>query len=79
MYMEVVIRYVKYFFNETKKQHTHIDDNLLKSALAYQYLYYKHFNISLTVFEILEMTHYNMGLIGPDNSKLSQFLETSFG
>lgn len=36
--MTAMIRYVEYFFNETKKQHTHIDDNTLKSALAYQYL-----------------------------------------
>ena len=33
--MIVMIRYIKYFLNETKKQHTHIDDNILKSALAY--------------------------------------------
>lgn len=61
MYVKVVIRYVEYFFNEAKKQHNQIDDNILKSALAYQYLYHKHFNMSLSVFKIVEMTDYNMG------------------
>ena len=30
--MKVMIRYIKYLLDETKKQHTHIDDNILKSA-----------------------------------------------
>ena len=35
--------------------------------------------MSLSVSDILELADHNMGLIGPDNSKLIQFLERIFG
>ena len=33
----------------------------------------------MSLYDILQLTDHNMGLIGPDNSKLTQFLEKLFG
>ena len=38
---------------------------ILSSALAYHYLYLKHFNKPKTIKEILEENDYDIGLIGP--------------
>ena len=75
--IEDAIKYVKFFFDETKQQFIQIDDVILKSALVYQYLYHKHFNVKISISNILH-THRDIGLIGPGNGCLTHFLETIF-
>ena len=73
-----VIEYVNYFFKETKQQHNNVYDVILKSALVYQYLYHKNFGVFISVNDILELNNNEIGLIGPGNGCLTQFLETIF-
>ena len=72
------IKYIKFFFKETKQQHHNIDDSILKSALVYQYLYHKHFNTFIPINSIL-YTHKDIGLIGPGSGCLTHFLEHTLG
>ena len=74
-----VIKYVNYFMNETKLRHPHINVVILKSALVYQYLYQKHFNENISIDNVLEINHNEIGLLGPGNSYLTWFLERLLG
>ena len=74
-----IIKYVSQLFNETKQQHIHIDDTILKSCLVYQYLYFKHFKTILPINNILYLHDYEIGLIGPGNGCMTQFLEHTLG
>ena len=73
-----IIEYVKYFFDETKQQHIQVNDVILKSALVYQYLYFKHFKTTLSINNILYI-HNDIGLIGPGNGCMTGFLERTLG
>ena len=74
-----VLKYVDFFFDETKRKHNQIDDTILKSALVYQYLYHLHFNTYISVSDVLELNDNEIGLIGPGNGCLTWFLERGLG
>ena len=74
-----IIKYVNHFFNETKQQHIQVNDVILKSALVYQYLYFKHFKSILPINNILYLHDYEIGLIGPGNGCITRFLEHTLG
>ena len=69
------IEYVYYSFNKTKQQHKSVNDGLLKSALVYQYLYLNHYDIMLSIDDVLELNNNEIGLIGPGNGCLTHILE----
>ena len=73
------IGYVNRFFEETKQQHNNVNDVILKSALVYQYLYLCHFDISISIDDVLKLNDNEIGLIGPGNGCLTWFLEKMFG
>lgn len=73
-----IIDYVNYFFKETKQQHPHVDDVILKSALVYQYLHIKNYKPYMTIDEALEENNGEIGLIGPGNGCITRFLERIF-
>ena len=80
MYMiSNTIKYVKCCFEIIKPQHKDVDDVILKSALVYQYLYLCNFDIIIPINDILELNNNEIGLIGPGNGCLTQFLERMFG
>ena len=80
MYMiSDTIKYVYHNFIKTKQQHKSVNDVILKSALVYQYLYLCHFDISISIDDILELNNNEIGLIGPGNGCLTWFLEKMFG
>ena len=54
------IGYVNRFFEETKQQHNSVNDVILKSALVYQYLYLCHFDISISIDDVLELNNNEM-------------------
>ena len=72
------IGYVNRFFEETKRKHNSVNDVILKSALVYQYLYLFHFDISISIDDVLELNDNEIGLIGPGNGCLTHFLEKIF-
>ena len=49
------IKYVNCCFEIFKPQHKDVDDVILKSALVYQYLYLNHYDIMLSIDEVLEL------------------------
>ena len=73
-----VIEYVNHTFERTKQEHNSVNDVILKSALVYQYLYLNNFNILISIDDILELNNNEIGLIGPGNGCLTQFLERIF-
>ena len=73
------IKYVKCSFKKTKQQHNNVNDVILKSALVYQYLYLCNFDTMIPIHDILELNNNEIGLIGPGNGCLTQFLERMFG
>ena len=73
-----IIAHVKYFFKKTKQQHPHVDDVILKSALVYQYIYFKNCKAYMTIDEVLEENNGEIGLIGPGNGRITRFLERIF-
>ena len=73
------IGYVNRFFEETKRKHNSVNDVILKSALVYQYLYLCNFDTMIPINDILELNNNEIGLIGPGNGCLTQFLERMFG
>ena len=80
MYMiSETIKYVNCCFNKTKQQHKSVNDVILKSALVYQYLYLNHYDTMLSIDNILELNDNEIGLIGPGNGCLTQFLERILG
>ena len=72
------IKYVKHSLKTTKQQHNNVNDVILKSALVYQYLYFRNFNKMILIKDILELNNNEIGLIGPGNGCLTQFLERIF-
>ena len=49
------IKYVKGCFEIIKPRHKDVDDVILKSALVYQYLYLNHYDIMLSIDDVLEL------------------------
>ena len=79
MYMiSNTIEYVKCCFEIIKPQHKDVDDVILKSALLYQYLYLNHYDIMLSIDDVLELNNNETGLIGPGNGCLTHILERIF-
>ena len=79
LYMiEEVIKYVNYYFKFTKIEHNSVNDVILKSALVYQYLHLKNFKTYISINKVLELNNKEIGLIGPGNGCLTQFLERIF-
>ena len=79
MYMiSDTIKYVKCCFKIIKPQHKDVDDVILKSALVYQYLYLNHYDIMLSIDDVLELNNNEIGLIGPGNGCLTHILERIF-
>lgn len=74
-----IIKYINFFFNETKEQHPNINVVILKSALVYQYLYHKHFQTYISIDDILELNNNEIGLIGPGNGCITCVLERTLG
>ena len=52
---------------------------ILSSAVAYQYLYLKHFIKVKPIKDILEENKYDIELIGPGHTKCTGILECMFG
>ena len=75
------IKYVNCCFRITKEQpqYNNVNDVILKSALVYQYLYLNHYDTMLSIDDILELNNNEIGLIGPGNGCLTQFLERILG
>ena len=72
-----VLKYVNHFLHRTKINHPTVNETLLKSALVYQYLYFKHFTDHITIANILENDP-DIWLIGLGRC-LTIFLERLFG
>ena len=72
------IDYVKHHFKTIKQEHNNVNDVILKSALVYQYLYLNNFDTLISIDNILELNNNEIGLIGPGNGYLTQFLERIF-
>ena len=49
------IKYVNCCFEIFKPQQKDVDDVILKSVLVYQYLYLNHYDIMLSIDEVLEL------------------------
>ena len=75
-----IIHYVDYFIDKAvdwfDQEYNVV---ILKSALAYQYLYQKNFNQLISVETVLEENNGEIGLIGPGNSSCTCILEKLFG
>ena len=72
-------KYVEYNFQKAKEKHPYLNEKILKSALAYQYLHYFYFERKITINKILELNDNELGLLGPGNGCLTWFLEKTFG
>ena len=73
------IEYVKCCFKIIKPEHKDVDDVILKSALVYQYLYLNHYDIILSIDDILELNNNEIGLIGNGNGCLTHILKKTLG
>ena len=73
-----VIEFLKTCFESTKKEHSSVNDVILKSALVYQYLHLNHFDELISIDEVLELNDNEIGLIGPGNGCFTHFLERIF-
>ena len=67
-----VIKYIKFYSNENTSV-------IIRSALAYKYLYLKNVDADLDLEDIIKANDYSMGLIGPNNGRLTCLLEWVFG
>ena len=74
-----ILKYVNYFFDKTKEQHTETNDVILKSSLVYQYLYHKHFKSLITIEKVLTINDYDIGLIGPGDGCITFILQRLLG
>ena len=72
------VKYVKCCFKIIKPQYKSVNDVILKSALVYQYLYLNHYDIILSIDEVLELNNNEIGLIAPGNGCLTHILEIIF-
>ena len=72
------IEYFNHSFERTKQEHNNVNDVILKSALVYQYLYLKNIKTHISIGRVLELNDNDIGLIGPGNGCLTQFLERIF-
>ena len=79
MYINILLKHVKYNFHITKLKYPYIDDKILKSALVYQYLHYFYFERNISINKILELNDGEIGLLGPCNSCLTWLFEKIFG
>ena len=74
--LEQAINFCNKFFTTQKNLHPNTKDEILKSALIYQFLYVNYLNEPISMNQILEK-HPNIGLIGPGSCTLNtnyQFL-----
>ena len=62
-----------------KRKHLNINQEILKSALVFQYLALKHLNALITIDDILSENHGETGLIGHGNSCITHCLERLCG
>ena len=62
-----IIKYIKFYSNKNSSV-------IEKSALAYTYLYLKNFGVNLDLEDIIKANDYSMGLIGPNNGRLTCIL-----
>ena len=74
-----VVEYINFNFRKVKTKYNDIDDQILKSALAYQYLGLCYLDEWLSIESILIENQWEIGLIGPGNSCLTQMMEWLFG
>ena len=79
MYIDNLLRFVQYSFQEAKEKHPCINDKILKSALVYQYLHCFYFKRDMSMNEILELNDGEIGLLGPGSGCLTWLLEKIFG
>ena len=73
-----IVEYVKKSFHLISKDYPNTNEQILKSALVYQCLYRHYFKINLPLNQIIRIEN-SMGLIGPDNSSLTKFLQNTLG
>ena len=73
------IEYINRHFQETKQEYNDVDDVILKLALVYQSLHIRNLKKYISIDEILELNNNEIGLIGPGNGCLTQFLERILG
>ena len=73
-----MVEYVKKRFDLISKYHPNHHEQILKSALAYQFLYRHYFKVNIPINHIIRIES-SMGLIGPDNSNLTRFLQNTLG
>ena len=71
--------YINFNFRKVKSKYAEVDDQILKSALAYQYLGICYLRECLSIDSILTDNQWEIGLIGPGNSCLTQMMECLFG
>ena len=69
---------LKKSFDLISKDYATTNEQILKSALVYQCLYRHYFKINLPLNQIIRIEN-NMGLIGPDDSLLTTFLQNTIG
>lgn len=74
-----IVKYVNHHLKTEKIRYKETNDVILKSALVYQYLYQKHFLLSISIDDILKLNNNEIGLIGPGNGCLTWFLERILG
>ena len=68
------LEYINSNFKKAKSKYSDINDQILKSALAYQYLSICYLQEMLSIDSILIENQWEIGLIGPGNSCLTQML-----
>ena len=72
--MEKVIDYLKENFADEVTNLSKVNKRIIKSALVYQYLMYKHKIEPKCIEEIIKV-HPSIGLLGPGNGYLTRILE----
>ena len=73
------LSYIHYNIIYVSRHFPNVDKNILKSALAYQYLSSIFFPKALSIKEILIENNWEIGLIGPCKSILTSILEFIYG
>ena len=71
--------YVNRSFKSCKSKHPYINNQIIRSCLAYQYLLKVYLNLNIGIWDILEENSLEIGLIGPGNTLLTQILDRLFG
>ena len=60
------------------EQYPDYHEQILKSALVYQYLHRKYFKLNMPINAIIKLEH-SMGLTGPGDGLLAKFLQNTLG